>query len=164
MCPLSSCRSCTVPTWCCLMPTVQPSTGIKVTGPIPKRSNTLRRTNKENEPDRVPDKPTESPYPAADNWTPIVKQVWNSLPQSGMSRYYTAADWAFGYTVCDALNTASTAVILATGSVSVHSMLACLTSLGRLGITEGDRRRLRIELQAEAAQNDPKIAILANYR
>jgi hypothetical protein len=146
------------------MPTVQPSTGIKVTGPIPKRSTTLRRTNKENAAEQVPDKPTKSPYPAADNWTDIVKQIWNALPESGMSRFYTASDWAFGYAVCDALNTASTVVLANIGGVSVNAMLACLTSLSRLGITEGDRRRLRIELQAEAAKNDPRIAILADYR
>jgi hypothetical protein len=81
-----------------------------------------------------------------------------------MSRFYTPSDWAFGYAVCDALNTASTAIVASIGGVSVNAMLACLSSLSRLGITEGDRRKLRIELQAMAAENDPKIAIMANYR
>jgi hypothetical protein len=81
-----------------------------------------------------------------------------------MSRYYTPSDWAFGYAVCDAMNTASTVVLANIGGVSVNAMLACLNSLSRLGITEGDRRRLRIELQAEATKNDPKITIMADYR
>ncbi len=140
------------------------STGLGISGNIPKRSNTVRRRNIVNEPDYVPDKPTEAPYPALDTWTDIVKLVWNSLPESGMSRFYTPSDWAFGYAICDALNTASTAIVASIGGVSVNAMLACLSSLSRLGITEGDRRKLRIELQAMAAENDTKIAIMANYR
>jgi hypothetical protein len=133
-------------------------------GPVPKRSNTRRRRNTGSEPTVISSRPTEIPYPADSKWLPSVKRLWESLAQSGMSQFFEPTDWAFGYITLGVLNDALTNTNNTTGQISHAAITGILASLSRLGVTEGDRRRLRIELESEAPEGDPKIAIMADYR
>lgn len=133
-------------------------------GPIPGRSDTTRRTNDKAEITKTVDTPVELPYPAKVGWTANVIRLWESLAESGMAQYYKPSDWAMAFIVLDTLNTALTSENHMTGLISFSSVNKCLDELARLGVTEGDRRRLRIELATADTEKDTKVAIMDNYR
>ena len=81
-----------------------------------------------------------------------------------MSQFYTPSDWAFAYITCGAIDEALSKPNQMTGQISFSAIKDLLASLGRVGVTEGDRRRMRIELEKEVPIDDPKIAIMDNYR
>lgn len=131
-------------------------------GPVPKRSEERTRRNKpENEggvslskgervPHRVP--------PADSNWHPRAKQWYRSLARSGMRDYYELTDYEVARLLCDALTEyykRPTAMMLAT-------ILQGMTSLG---VTEGERRRMRIELEdPKEAETSASLVAIDTYR
>ncbi len=133
-------------------------------GPIPGRSDTTRRRNHKAEIEQTEDVKVALPYPAKVGWTAAVIRLWESLADSGMAQYYKASDWAFGFIILDTLNTALLSENHMTGLISFSAVNKCLDELARLGVTEGDRRRLRIELAAADTEQGTKIAIMDDYR
>lgn len=131
-------------------------------GPVPKRSEERSRRNKpENEggiplskgeriPHRVP--------PADANWHPRAKQWYRSMSRSGMRDYYEVSDYEYARILCDALTEyykRPTAMMLAT-------ILQGMTSLG---VTEGERRRMRIELEdPKEAETSASLVAIDTYR
>jgi hypothetical protein len=81
-----------------------------------------------------------------------------------MAQYYKSSDWAFAYILLDTLNKALTEENHMTGLISFSSVKDCLKELARLGVTEGDRRRLRIELEQKDTEEQAKVVIMDNYR
>lgn len=156
-------------------------------GPIPKRSEERRRTNKPARPiDRValdgdiddlfgdgtPDPevenriqaddpdllvPAEKPE-ADDEWHPIVLDLYDSLSRSGQKIFYEASDWAVARVLCESLSRDLKAQWMNVGSAEEPDMRqieqplkganlsAYLKGFSVLGMTEGDRRRMSIEL------------------
>jgi hypothetical protein len=90
---------------------------------------------------------SSTPYPADSSWLPEVQRIWNSLEDSGMAQLYTASDWATGWVILSALNTALTTVNPTTGMLNGSLVTALISDLGRLGVTAADRQRLRIVVQ-----------------
>ena len=133
-------------------------------GPIPGRSDTTRRRNHKAEIQKTDDRPVDLPYPAKVGWTKPVIRLWESLPKSGMAQYYKESDWAFAYIILDTLDTALTKENHMTGLISFSAVNKCLDELARLGVTEGDRRRLRIELETADTEEQAKVVIMDNYR
>ena len=133
-------------------------------GPVPGRSDTTRRRNHKAEIEQSEDKPVELPYPAKIGWTREVIRLWASLANSGMAQYYRESDWAVAFIVLDTLNTALTSVNHMTQLISFSAVNKCLDELARFGVTEGDRRRLRIELATADTEKNTKIAIMDDYR
>lgn len=126
-------------------------------GPMPKRSEERSRRNKpENEGGVSLAKGERVPYrvpPVDSNWHPRAKQWYRSLSRSGMREFYELSDYEMARLLCDALTEyykRPTAMMLAT-------ILQGMTSLG---VTEGERRRMRIELE-DPKENETSASIVA---
>lgn len=132
-------------------------------GPVPKRSDQRRRRNPNADGLEVTHLPAalHVPKPAAPkHWHPIAKRLLKGLKDSGQSALYEPSDWAVAYLLCEAisreLNPQPIVVTGPDGKVQVKkltmpvkgtSLNAYLKALSALMATEGDRRRLRIELE-----------------
>lgn len=82
--------------------------------------------------------------PQADpKWAPRAKEWFNSLKSSGMVDFYEESDWATAKILCDAL-TGWYAKLPKDRSAMLLDII--LKQMGNLGATEGERRRMRIEL------------------
>lgn len=99
--------------------------------------------------------------PNADrNWHPIARRLWDSLKASGQSDFYQQSDWAFVYSLCEDLSYYKNA-----GKRSGQVLQTIYSAFERLLVTEGDRRRARIELTEPAPeQNSAAIVAIADYR
>ena len=122
-------------------------------GPVPKRAEQRRRRNKPETPITTApsggaDDDVEIP-PADPQWHPRVLALYESLAESGQSRFYEPSDWAFAGLLCEALS-----ISLNSGRLSAQVLETVSSGLTRLLVTEGDRRRLRMEL-ARGPQTDP---------
>ena len=79
--------------------------------------------------------------PGARDWHPIAKRLWKAAGESGQSIYYEASDWAVLYSLMDDLT------YYKNGAKRSGQMLqTIMSSLTTLLLTEGDRRRLQVEL------------------
>lgn len=131
-------------------------------GPVPKRSDERTRRNKpENEGGVSLSKGERVPYrvpPPDREWHSRAKQWYRSLSRSGMREYYELSDYEMARVLCDALTEyykRPTAMMLAT-------ILQGMTSLG---VTEGERRRMRIELESPKELETPaSVTAISNYR
>jgi hypothetical protein len=131
-------------------------------GPMPKRSEERTRRNKpENEGGIALSKGVAKPVrvPAVDsNWHPRAKAWYRALKSSGMADYYQNSDYETARILCDALTEyykRPTAMMLAT----------ILQGMTALGTTEGERRRMRIELEAPKEATTPaSVTALNSYR
>ena len=118
-------------------------------GPIPKRSDQRVRRNIENGPVEkvtaigtvtIPDLGFENPHP-------IVTDLYRSLTQSAQRKYYEPSDWQYARLALHFVDqllksTKPNGQILAT----VNSMLSSLL------VTEGERRRVQIEVERSQAE------------
>lgn len=131
-------------------------------GPLPKRSEERTRRNKPENEGGIPlTKGERVPFrvpPADPNWAPRAKQWYKSLSKSGMRDYYELSDYEMARVLCDALTEyykRPTAMMLAT-------ILQGMTSLG---VTEGERRRMRIELETPKEPTTPaSVTAIRDYR
>lgn len=114
-------------------------------GPVPNRSDQRRRRNKVDI-DRAPVDAGAVYGPEPPEWLNGLALDWyESLRTSGQAIYYTDSDWASALIVAKAVERFES-------RPSAHMLTAILSGFGALAATEGDRRRLRIEL--ERAQGD----------
>ena len=131
-------------------------------GPLPKRSEERTRRNKpENEGGVALSKGERVAFkvpPPDRNWAPRAKDWYKSLSRSGMRDYYELSDYEMARVLCDALTTyydRPSAMMLAT-------ILQGMTSLG---VTEGERRRMRIELEDPKELSTPaSVTAIDTYR
>lgn len=119
-----------------------------MSGPVPNRSDDLsrkRNANRANRPDvtKAEAFPVDVP-PTPGDWHPIAKQVFESLKTSGQSQFYQNSDWAFAFLICSDLDF----YLKEDRNRSAMRAQTIYSALGNLMMTEADRRRLRIELQA----------------
>lgn len=117
-------------------------------GPVPKRKAELRghRSRAELEGETVSSAPAGrgggAKPPAEDpKWHRIAKKIWRAAKTSGMARYYEETDWAVLYSLMDDLSEYKQQA-----RRSSQMLAAILAGLTALGLTEGDRRRMQIEL------------------
>lgn len=115
-------------------------------GPPPKRSDQRRRRNKV-EIDRAPaDGEWGEPLEPAEH-SETALRFWEALRHSGQAQFYQASDWAAAELVViaiDAFAKKPSAVMLASINSAMSSLL----------VTEGDRRRMRLELERQKAPGD----------
>ncbi len=89
--------------------------------------------------------------PRADkDWHPIAKRIWEAMKVSGQEDYYQQTDWAYAYSLCDDLTYYKKAE-----RRSPEMLKAIMTAMERLLLTEGDRRRARIELAEPEPETEP---------
>lgn len=122
-------------------------------GPVPSRKGDLNghRSKDELWGDTVTSAPgaDEVVVPDADPlWHPIAKMLWESMKTSGQSRFYEPSDWAYAFSLMDDLS--------AYKNMSKRSgqMLTAINAMmTTLLLTEGDRRRVSLELQRSSGED-----------
>jgi len=119
-------------------------------GPIPKRSD-----KKLGNPTRAKDADiplTQAPaggearWPAPEeSWHPIARDWYLALQESGQARFYEQSDVATARYVAEGMSRN-----LEGGRFSAQLFAAVNSAMSSLLVTEGDRRRVRMELQRDA--------------
>lgn len=159
-------------------------------GPPPKRSDQRRRRNAAGpELGEITEAPgaVEVPIPPADqDWHPLAAGWYESLADSGQSSFYEPSDWAVAKLIAEnmsrelrplpLIDSEGHAVLDSRGKPIVRklpmrgaSVSAYLRAMSSLLVTEGDRRRLRLELQrlkpnGEDKPAHPEVPNLDDYR
>ncbi len=96
-------------------------------------------------------------------WHPLAKALYASLAKSGQTVLYEPSDWGLALIICESLSRdlrpqyvgATTPMVIGEGSEAIYeviplkgaSLTAYLRALGALGVTVGDRRNLKIEIE-----------------
>lgn len=91
--------------------------------------------------------PASIPLPDPE-WHNVARMMWDSTAESGGAAYFESSDYATLYFLCDQIHY----VYRTTGAGesrnrSPELIKAILAGLGNLLVTEGDRRKLHVELQ-----------------
>lgn len=130
-------------------------------GPVPKRADQRHghRSKDEAKPEQVVD-PYEITIPApGESWHPVARLWFESLERSGQSVFYTNSDWGIAYVLAESISREMNPQPIAVGKGEhAHvemvelppkgaSLSAWLKGMAALLVTEGDRRRLRLELE-----------------
>lgn len=132
-------------------------------GPPPKRSDQRRRRNTDVMPVTTAPSganPGQMPLPD-DAWHPRAHEWFVSLGQSGQSRFYEPSDWAMAKFAADLMS--KLAISDKPSAQMVASLLQITTGLM---VTEGDRRRLRLELARGPevdTDEESSVANIADY-
>jgi hypothetical protein len=99
-----------------------------------------------------------------ENWHPIAKNWYQSLAESGQSAYYEPSDWMLAYVVAESISrdleprivtvTKEGHVIRAEQPMTGSNLQGYLKAMTLLLVSEGDRRRSRIELDRASRQGE----------
>lgn len=129
-------------------------------GRVPKRSDQKHGHRSKAEKELIEHAPGADrvEIPEADpDWHPVAARWFNSLADSGQSAFYEPSDWETAYLLAESLSrdlsekvvavTKDGQEIKAATPISGASLSAYLKGMGDLLVTEGDRRRARLELQ-----------------
>ena len=132
-------------------------------GPVPKRSEERRRRNKPDGAQLTKGTGTSAgdfawPDPDSD-WHPLAVDLYLGLKNSGMAQFYESSDIAVARYVCEA-----TSRNLKDTRMSGQMFSSIISALTNLGATEGDRRRLRIELDRTEPETPPSVTLMEEYR
>lgn len=142
-------------------------------GPVPNHSADLARDRSRKGGDQqeiTKGVRREVEIPDADpNWHPIARMLWDSLRVSGQSDFYQQSDWAFAYSVCEDLHQYKMPRISSDGEPyfkrSGQMLQAIYSAMSNLLVTEGDRRRVRIELEEPTPDETPAAVLaIADYK
>ena len=133
-------------------------------GPVPNREEDLARPRSRKGSDQQPVTKGEMrpvKIPNADrDWHPIARRLWDSLKTSGQSDFYQNSDWAFAYSLCEDLSHYKKS-----GKRSGQMLQTIYSAFERLLVAEGDRRRVRIELnEPEDEQDSAAVLAIADYK
>jgi hypothetical protein len=136
-------------------------------GPPPNRSEDLARPRERKGSDQVPvtkgvARTVTIPEPD-ENWHPIATMIWEGLTTSGQSDFFQNSDWAYAYHVCEELSSYKQG---GGGRGRNGQILTAISSaLSNLLVTEADRRRVRLELDAPPSNDPgPSVAVMNDYR
>lgn len=116
-------------------------------GPPPKRSDQRRRQNKYPATDSAPAAVTVKQPRIRSDIDPAAKRWYRSLRTSGQAEFYTDSDWQTALVAAEVLDRffqTSRATLLAEFNRMCTSLL----------VTEGDRRRARLELEHPAPDSE----------
>lgn len=126
-------------------------------GPVPKRSTQRRRRNSPagGQVTTAPAAPAVTPPKANSKWHPAAKRWFSSLAESGQSQFYEPSDWSTAYLIAESISRElkPRPVTIGESTVMTHvppkgaAMTAWLRAMSSLLVTEGDRRRVSLELQ-----------------
>jgi hypothetical protein len=125
-------------------------------GPVPKRT-TQRHGHRKTEPTDTAAATPEGKYrkpPARREWHPIAKRWYLALARSGQARWYEPSDWEHAYVWAEMLSRQ-----LFSDKPSAMMLAAWDSASARLLVTEGDRRRVRIELEKPTADPDQEAGV-----
>ena len=131
-------------------------------GPVPKRSDQRRRRNKPDlETTTVEAGGQVSQPSSSDSWHPIARDWYESLAESAQSKFYEPSDWHSARFAADVMSR------VAMGDQVPSSEVAAMSKLmSELLVTEGSRRRVRLEIERRKAEGDtsPGVTAIDEYR
>lgn len=131
-------------------------------GPAPKRDAERARSNEpaSGAARHGEARPVSIPRADRKNWHPRAIELYDSLKTSGQKDFYQDSDWAYIKVVCDYLTNCYNRGFKAMDMANINAML------GRVGVTEGDRRQiLRVELdQPEVVEKSEAEKAEEQYR
>lgn len=134
-----------------------------MSGPVPKRSTQRRRVNKTEIPIDNATAGDAFDWPAPDEyWCDMAKDWFASLGKSGQATFYERSDLQMARVAGEVLSRMLTAPRLSSTLLASWIQLSAA-----LLTTEGDRRRLRIELERpQPVDTDAEAAVSAidDYR
>jgi len=131
----------------------------KASGPVPKRSTERHPSRNQGEViDRVQafgvvKKPNLG---LGDVVHPIIIDFWDSIGESAQSRYYEPSDWQYLRVSLHFLNK-----LLNTGKPSAQMLTVVNQMLTDLLVSEGSRRRVRMEIERE--QTKDNVVNISDY-
>lgn len=133
-------------------------------GPVPNHSSDLSRSrdaNRSDRPDLVKGTRYDVTIPRADpEWHPAALRLYNSLRSSGQKDFYQNSDWAIAWSLCDDLSH-----FKKSGKRSAQMAATIYSALTSLLVTEGDRRRARLELTDAIEDEKPaSVAVMDDYK
>ena len=132
-------------------------------GPVPVRTDQRRRTNAPEgvQVTKAPAAPVVVAPPADPLWHTVASRWFESLKTSGQSAFYEDSDWATAYLLAESMSRS-----LSTGDpVTGAELAAWLKGMTPLMVTEGDRRRARLELERPSVEEVPAdVSELDEYR
>lgn len=129
-------------------------------GQVPKHSSQRRRRNADSIPQKVAVRGAAvTQPPLRDGLHPLAVGWYTALAESGQSRFYEPSDWAHAQVVAEAIDAFVT-------ERRANMLGAIMSASSNLLVTEGDRRRLRLELTRTVADPDEEAAVasLDDYR
>lgn len=132
-------------------------------GPVPKRSEERRRTNKPTDADPVTAPAGTAvlwPEPEIE-WHDLASDWYMSLQDSGQAVFYQQSDVMVARYLAEAMSRN-----LLAGRFSAQLFAAVMAGMTELLATEGSRRRVRVELErAKPESNSPAgVTALDDYR
>jgi len=139
-------------------------------GPAPKRDaeRAGHRSQDYNADHVTLDEPVEIPE-ADSTWHSKAKAWYESLVKSGQSRFYEPSDWAKAMLIADALSEYMADVDagpafddngrpLSARFANAATLKVLFSEMASLGVTESDRRRMRIEIERKREQTEDELA------
>lgn len=156
-------------------------------GPLPKRG-LARRKSRQQAIDQATtvgriEVDIPAPYEASEKWHPIAFELFEAAQKSGQSEFYTQTDWVKLYLLCEQITrelqpqfvgfaeeqrvetvngqevlVAYQKPIAGTVPMKGASLNAIQAMMASLGISEGDRRRMNIELQHGQQSSEDEAA------
>lgn len=120
-------------------------------GPVPKRSSQRVRRNKDAAPvERIPAVGTvEAPELGFEDPHPMIVDFYESLKESAQARFYEPSDWQFARFTLHFADR-----LVKSGKPSSQMLAAVNSALSNLLVSEGDRRRVRMEIEREQAKDN----------
>lgn len=148
-------------------------------GPVPKRSNQRLGHRAKADVESVTSAPAAPSVGAPDadpSWHPVASRWFESLAQSGQSRFYEPSDWSTACLVAESMSRDlnpqfvgfaqtgrdTTEPEFASIPLKGASLAAYLKAMSNLLVTEGDRRRAALELQRTVAVDEDEVAAVAS--
>lgn len=132
-------------------------------GPLPKRTDEPQHRSNEAKKSDVKKAliagDVMRPEPDPD-WHPIARMLWDAACDSPQNRWYEATDWAVLFSLCDDVS------YFKRGAKRSGQMLATINSMMlSLMLTEGDRRRIGVEIQraSEEQLKSPGVEALEDW-
>lgn len=131
-------------------------------GPVPMRSEERVRRNKDNTPVDRFDVDGDVEIPTAFFFNKVINNLWLSLKQSVNVRYFEPSDWQYAilaFTLWDE-ELGHDAEGNSLRNPGPTMLMALDAMLSKLLITEGERRRLRIEVDRNNSKTDDQGTVL----
>ena len=151
-------------------------------GPIARPESTLARPRSRKGSDQREvtaglRRPVTWNLPADPEWHPIARHLYEAVASSGQADFYQDSDWAILYSLCEDISyykkeSKMAIVDKKTGEVreypkprSGQMLQAIMSNLTSLLLTEGERRRVRLELQEPPKpQADLRVVAMQDYK
>lgn len=125
--------------------------------PTPKRSSQRRRTNSPAVDKAVSDGQIRGPELTGDH-SDLGRRWWEALRRSGQAQWFEPSDWMQAEIVVAGIDN-----FVEKPSAAMLNMIS--QASGPLLVTEGDRRRLRVELErVPESEEDADVSELGEYR